>query len=262
MRALHSERDLGRDPVAADQARRPPLEHLRTSRDQVDLLRRALLCVAGLIAVASLVCDVVDASVTPLPDALVLGLSGNSEVGLGTWWSVLQLGVAGLLAAALVWRCWSDVAARNGFALLSALLLALSVDEEVGVHEEVSDVLAVRFEVSGESYPAWGLWVVPAMVVLAVVAYLFARTFRRLPAPIQRGLLGGAAVFVLGAVALETLSAVVSVSVADEVLFLAFEIALEELCEMVGIALVVWSLVRLHTRLELAPARGSASISA
>lgn len=167
----------------------------------------------------------------------------NSEANVPSVFSVLLwvlLGGVAVLVAVL------DRRHRLGLAGLAAVAALLGVDEAVSLHEQL-DGLGSR--ISGAPHFSW---VLPGAVIAAVLVAALARTVLSLARPASALLLLGGAVFVLGAVVLETVSGVVLDAAGDGVVY-ALVTMLEELAEMEGVLLAVAGLLSLLEGPLLAP---------
>lgn len=156
-------------------------------------------------------------------------LDVNSEQNLPTWYSAsllllvaLAFGLAGLLAPIELRRWWW---------LVAALMLALSIDEVVGLHEELGDL--------GDdivSRPRGLLhfaWIIPGAIVGGCVALAFVHLARQVPRRTATWLLAGIGLFLGGAFGGEALSGAVLDAYGDADLYGAVTAA-EELAEMLG----------------------------
>ena len=148
----------------------------------------------------------------------------NSENNVPTWFSValwLLLVAAAVLAAAL------DAERRPGLLGLAAVAALMSLDEAAALHERLNGVgdalsFAPRFA-----------WVLPGSLLAAGLVLGLARTVLQLPPLARRGLVLGGAVFVLGAIVVETLSGLVLDRAGDGVVY-ALVTTVEEGLEMAG----------------------------
>lgn len=168
----------------------------------------------------------------------------NSERSLATWYSSMQLALAGGVLLALL-------AARprklsSTFALLAAGggLLFLSVDELVGLHERfaelVEELIGDRRQTGLNRSGAWVLFVGPAFLAGCIAAAYLARgQLRRRP---RAARLFAAGVIVLGTsfAGLELLANFVAKDVHLHLL-----VPVEEVGEMIGATLLLWAVYEL-----------------
>lgn len=151
-------------------------------------------------------------------------------------WSLL--GLTAVAAAALARR-------RAGWVALAAIAFLASLDETIALHERLHELgwpLAQAF--------GWAVayaWVLPGVVLAAVVAVALWPLVRALPTPSRRLILLGGAAFLLGAIVLETVSGQL-VSHFGTITWHATLVAhAEELLEKVGIILAMMGVVRLFS---------------
>lgn len=161
----------------------------------------------------------------------------STEANVPTWWSSLLLAaLAGLFVlAAFLHRSTDSVAARTHVAL-AAVALTLSVDEATAVHEEVLGAVGDAVVDTG------GLltfaWVVPGAVLAGAVGLTLLRATTGLPGPVRRGLVAGGAVFLTGALGVETVTgAILDERGHDRAYVLATTV--EEGLEMLGVLLAL-----------------------
>jgi hypothetical protein len=161
-------------------------------------LLRILLTISVALALISFVLQMLRAAGVDLPmDQLVRRFDVDQEAAVPAWFSSLDLFFCALLIAAIA-------AARSGHAYarawwwLGAGILFMSLDENVSIHEFVNDKLDGATH-SGSA----GLWVIPGLVAVAVVGFLFIGFLRHLPAKYRRQFLAAAAVFLFAAAGLE-----------------------------------------------------------
>ncbi len=124
---------------------------------------------------------------------------------------------------------------------LSFCFLFLAIDESVQIHERIGAVLSRRFNFSGVLYYAW---IIPYCIVLFVLASLYYFKFLRyLPKKIMWLLLFSGLLFILGAVGFEMLGAKEASSLHTSEFRISIFYTLEELLEMLGIALFIYTLL-------------------
>ena len=182
----------------------------------------------------------------------------GEEATVPTWYSsstlLLTAALLGVIAAAKK-KCSDPFTLHWG--ILCTIFLFLSVDEVATIHEHVGDVStslveAMGFDPRGFIY---FFWVVPAIIFLVVLAVAYLRFFMSLPKWMRILILAAGLTFVVGAVGFEMLSARLvsfygeswdygaesiptSVKVAT-----AIQSSIEELLEMLGVAIFVYALV-------------------
>lgn len=210
---------------------------------------RQLLCILLTISVAlalvSFVLQMLRAAGVDLPMAqLVRRFDVDQEAAVPAWFSSLDLFFCALLIASIA-------VARRGHEYvrawwwLGAGILFMSLDENVSIHEFVNDKL------DGATHSgAAGLWVIPGLLAVAVVGFLFVGFLRHLPRKYRRQFLGAAAVFLFAAAGLELVGTAMDKPVPPGVdvatlrprYFDVTESTVEEFLEMASVAFFASSL--------------------
>ena len=161
-----------------------------------------------------------------------MGVEGN----LPTFFSSLQLLVACLVVAAIGWSARQAQDRFSGHWLWLALILFLLAADEVSEMHEMS-IRPIRelapWLVTGVFYWAW---VIPAAVLVLVVALTYARfVFQHLPKDTRNSTLAGAALFVGGAIGVEMPEARYAEQYGIDNFTYALFVLAEETMEMTGV---------------------------
>ena len=168
------------------------------------------------------------------PNGTVMRLFNlDAEGGIATWYqSSTLLSCAVVLAAIAACRrlVGSPFALHWGW--LSGIFVYLSLDEASAIHEITIWPLRSALGAGGLLY--W-TWIVPAVVVLLVLAVVYSRFLAHLPRPILRLFLFAAAMYLGGAIVVEALSGLYSDRVGEDHLVYGLITSLEELLEMTGV---------------------------
>lgn len=183
-----------------------------------------------------------------VPDLIYLDAEGN----LPSWWSSMQLLLAGLLLGLVALRSRRVDRAAWMLALVAAVFVAMSVDESSGLHERagllVDRMLGGR---AGTAFHRTGLWVfvlgLPAALAMAWMLNHLSR-FLASVAGARRWLLAGLILLMGGALGVEALSNFVFPEGAMEAgrmrgIDLAM-VCLEEFLEMAGGSVLLWASLR------------------
>jgi hypothetical protein len=172
----------------------------------------------------------------------------NGEANLPTWYSSAQSLVLGLLLGALavvlsngrLIRSWPLVA-------LSAVCLALSLDETAQIHEwfgKKSDILFASGTRQGSLLPRTGLWMFllgpPFVIVVALLWRALSRSLRGRERVVRLYLVGFF-LYVTSALGMEIFANVVSAGGRKSVV----QVACEELGELLGVTLLIWATLEL-----------------
>jgi hypothetical protein len=157
----------------------------------------------------------------------------------------LYSAVAILLSAVLLWvhglesRRANDGQHRYWFAL-AAIMAFLGVDEAVVIHEQFSTLLERFLEPGGLFY---FLWVIPYGIGTVLLGLVFLRFLLRLPRRTARLFVVAGAIFVLGAIAVEMVSARAAELHGTASLRYSLLYTLEEFLEMTGIVVFIYALL-------------------
>lgn len=167
------------------------------------------------------------------------------ERTLPAWFSVILLASAAALLLAVGWLTRATHPRDfKAWLLLAAGFAFMSLDEMIGLHEEVNQALRKlpgplsRFEYA---------WVAPAAVVAALVGLVFLPFLLRLPSRTRWGLVLAGAVYVTGALGFEALGSLqVAANGRNNMLYQTL-VAFEEVMEMMGVVLLIHVLL-VHLR--------------
>jgi hypothetical protein len=164
----------------------------------------------------------------------------NEEGGLAAWFSSGQLLLAALLllgvAAAVARRGGRHVWYWRGLVLVFGYL---SLDELVGLHEKTNSVTREALDLSGALYFGWVVVAAPIVLIFAL-AYL--RFVLALPARTRLLVIAAGVMFVTGALGFELVGAYIWDSGGAETMTYAVTNTIEEVLEMVAIALFVYAI--------------------
>ena len=204
-------------------------------RIRVAAIRRLL--VGALIAVAGAGLAVELLHHGPLPDLdedLVGLFSLSYEGNLPTWYSS-----ALLLACAVTLAVIAQSAPRHAryWSLLSAVFGYLSIDEAVGLHEQLNDLVHL-------GGPLYFGWIVPAGIAVLLLAAAYLRFLRALPAETRRRFVVAGALYVGGALLMEVPLGLWTEARGDADLGYALIDFAEESLEMIGATLFLLALLR------------------
>ena len=159
-------------------------------------------------------------------------LNVDHEANLLTWFSTLLL-----FGVACGFYAWMRAAiGRDAFTwgMLSAFFLYVSLDESAELHEQTTTKLRDALGTDGLLYFAW---VVPGIVIGAIIVWLSWGTVSRLRSDVRQGLVFGAVLVVTGAVGAEMLSGLF----ADDQESVAYTLIVhvEELLELLGVIVLL-----------------------
>lgn len=206
----------------------------------------ALAVIAVLLALQSLFAEFLLSTVLHFdfdkaPAALLDVLSVNVEESIPTWFSTINLFVAAcLLAWIALLKHTSGEPFRAHWAGLALIFLYLSADEGAAIHETASGPMKDAFDTSGFLEFGWLLVGIPVVIVFALV---YIRFWLRLPEPTRRLFAIAGALYIGGAVIIESISAnFYSQDEGASFRYLAVA-TVEELCEMLGVVVLLYALL-------------------
>ena len=169
----------------------------------------------------------------------------DDEWNFPTLFSVLLLAVASLFLAVV------SVLARKQkdpdtwrWAVLSFGFLYLAFDEGLALHERLGDVLRALLGQSAESELPTSYLVIRGLIAAVILGLLFSGFLRRLPARTRFSFLFGGALYLGGAVVIDILGAKWVVAHTEQNLTFVFIATVEEICEMAGVILFIYALLR------------------
>lgn len=162
------------------------------------------------------------------------------EGNLTTWFSALLLLVCCMLLAliATVTKCQGKRYWRH-WGVLSGLFFYLSLDEAAAIHELAIEPLRALFNTAGIFYYAW---VIPAIVLLAVLAIFYAKFLRDLPRRSSVLFMVAGIIYVFGAIGMDMAVGVIITRQLPR-LFEPALITIEEMCENFGVILFIYALL-------------------
>ncbi|HEY5945147.1 MAG TPA: hypothetical protein VIV40_06635 [Kofleriaceae bacterium] len=161
---------------------------------EVVTLRRRLFYGVAIVALLGLVVEVWHArSPGELVEALLPKLSLSYEGNLPTWWSSSLL-LASAIAAGAIAR--ERPAWHRHWWGITAMLAWMSLDEAAELHEHLAGLV-------GTSGVLYFDWVIPAAVVVALVAVIYWPFVRALAPTTRTRLIVAAAIYIAGALVME-----------------------------------------------------------
>lgn len=129
----------------------------------------------------------------------------DHENNIPTWYQSIALLICATL---LAWVAYLHRVQRAGdshsWAFLAAVMLLLSVDEMASIHEKIDYLVDASVH---PSFPFRPAWVLPGLLFTAIVGLFLLRWLMRLPERTRNRFLLAGAVFLLGAVGMESLEA-------------------------------------------------------
>ncbi len=170
-------------------------------------------------------------------EALAL-LDVGDEVSLPTWFETLQFAIA----AVVMFFCARTAGPMSKRChVLSTVMLAMSIDEAASLHERIGSDLR---ELVGATGFLYYVWVVPALMLVAVLGVYLLPLIRSLPNGIGLRVILSGVIFVGGAAFLELLAGPEAEARGTRTLLSISLSAAEELLEMTGVSLFIGAILR------------------
>jgi hypothetical protein len=133
--------------------------------------------------------------------------------------------------------------------LLSGIFVYLAIDERMGIHEEALDFLIPLLGVENILIRLLGIeflhfWVVPASFIMLALLGMYWRFLRDLPSGARRLVLLSAAIYLGGALGIETIGGLYATQFGKDNLKYQLIANAEELAEMLGMVVFAGTLLR------------------
>jgi hypothetical protein len=175
-----------------------------------------------------------------LQNIYTLFFAVGNEGKVPTWYSACTMFVCSILLAVIAidaWRKKSQIFVL--WAGLAVIFAYLSMDEAMQIHEMANRPVSRLLDPSGAL--AFG-WVIPAFVFLAIFSALYLRFLFHLPERTRWLFLASGVLFLAGALGMEMVSAYHWEEHGKDLVYLMIT-SIEEILEMSGIALFIYSLL-------------------
>ncbi len=164
----------------------------------------------------------------------------GSEKNIPAWFSTVQLFLASMLAFMIFLdRRLSAARCVAHWAGLGFIMLYISMDEAIGLHERTSRPIREALDLGGFLYFSW---VVLGFLAVSAVALIYIPFLKSLPKRTARLIFFSGAVYVAGALGMELVGAAIVENGGRYSLAYDVETAIEESLEMVGIAMFIFAL--------------------
>ena len=165
----------------------------------------------------------------------------DREANVPTWFSSSILLAS---AAFLGWIAMNRRARQASFwrhwATLAFVFLFMSLDETAQIHEMLTRPTSQLFDFGGVLYFSW---VVPAGILMLVFGVVYLRFLRALPAETRNLFLLSGAVFLLGSLGMESVSALFATQHGKASVAYGLATSAEEFLEMAGIVIFLKALM-------------------
>ena len=205
-----------------------------------------LLCAIATLVVLSTIAKVVMlafpaeqyGAVNELCKRFYLDLENN----VPAWFSTIGLFVAAMLLGVIAY-CHRQGNKRGYWHWLgmSLIFFCLAIDEATYFHEILIDSLRDKLHLHGILYFGW---VIPGFVFVAMVGGAYLPWVWRLPAKVRNGLILAGVFYVGGALGMELIGGMLAESQGFDAPSYILAMTVEETLEMIGIATLIYTLLR------------------
>jgi hypothetical protein len=165
----------------------------------------------------------------------------DNERNLPTAYATLALAFCSVLLAVIaVYKSSVNGSFTKAWYGLSAIFLLLAFDEITSIHELLNTIELSTLERRGFFY---FVWVIPAMLVVAVFAAIYFKFWRSLPSRIRNLFLLSGLVFLTGSLGMEMIGGFIASFVGQKTIIYAFSTTAEEFLEKMGIVFFIYTLL-------------------
>lgn len=173
------------------------------------------------------------------------------EANVPTWYSSIALFAVAVLVIYIVSLKPPGDRYLWHWKLLAAAFVYLSLDEFAQLHETVNRPIREAFNTDGFLYYPW---VVVAALCLVVFVAVYARFLWHLPPRTRWLFILSGAIFVSGAIVIESLSSYYETRHGIKSLSYQLAMTVEEFCEMTGVAIFIYALLEYINELRASSA--------
>jgi hypothetical protein len=207
-------------------------------------------CMLGLLVAhisAIVIHDSFDKHIT-LRKMLLQHFSFDREGNFPTFFSALLLLISSLICFYISFSDKSEKLAKKSryWYSLGFIFLFLCLDEAVQIHEQL--MIVMDYLIPNRASIFSSAWTIPYFVIFSVVGLYFLRFLFSLPVPVRNLLLLSGAIFVSGAMGVEFLEGYVNLKYGSFHFFTHAVYTLQELMEMSGIILFIYTLLTYVSR--------------
>ena len=170
-------------------------------------------------------------------------LDFDYEGNLPSFYSALAILLAAFLLLIIAYKKFlNNESFKRHWAILCIIFIGLSLDEGLGLHEELGDFVESLqlFEATGFLYFAW---IVPYGLLLTLFLFSYSKFIFSLPKTTMLKFVSAGGIFIFGALGLESISAKEADLNGSTTILYSALYTIEELCEMLGIVLFIHALL-------------------
>ena len=167
----------------------------------------------------------------------------GSEANFPTYFSALLLLVSSILSFYIykIDSLRNDIKNLKYWRSISLILLFLSMDEAVQIHEQMMSVM--HYLIPNLPDILASAWVIPYALIFLFIAFFFSKFILSLPYKTRNLIILAGLTFVTGAIALEVFESYLYNEYGAKHFTFLIAVTLEELLEMAGIVLFIYALL-------------------
>jgi hypothetical protein len=203
---------------------------------------RSLISIIIFLAIASLMGNLARLYLPdfPLRDSLANWFDVNQELNIPSLYSTSVLLFCSILLATIssIKRMQRD-RYQPQWVILSCIFFYLGIDELTSIHESFNYRVSLIVKTGGVFYYSW---VIPGFIFALVCLLAFWKFLTHLPKKTRGLFLTAGSVYIFGAIGLEMVGGYIADTYGEGHILWILEIALEEFCEMLGIAIFYYAL--------------------
>lgn len=196
----------------------------------------------AILAVGAVIVRNVDSLEEALPGGTVLQqqFDLDNEINVPTWFSSTLFLASAFLAGFIAVVDSQNRSRCRHWVGLAAIFVVLSMVETASLHETVNSTLRDAFGFGGVRY---FVWLVPGVVVLVIVGFMYVGFVWRLPRRTRRIVIVASITFLIGGVGMEMVGRAWADARGVEKVGYDLITLLEEVLELVGVSLFIYGLM-------------------
>lgn len=164
----------------------------------------------------------------------------GSEANIPTWFSSLILFISACLLFLISYYKGKQYKFQKYWKILGFIFVLLSIDELASIHEDFNNPVRSLFHAGGIFY--WS-WIIPAIMILIIMFFVFLKFLLSLPKSTRNLITISGIIYIGGAVGLEMIGGLLYSKHLDGSFMMKIENFFEEMMEMTGILIFIWSLL-------------------
>lgn len=204
---------------------------------------KKLLIIIFLLLIGNIIVNFLKFSDFPKPrivEIIIVFFDFDLEENLPTFYSTLAISIASLLLLIIAMRNKKRNLKYIDWLGLSFVFLFLAVDEFTRIHEYLWNPTHNLLQTTGLLYYSW---YIPYAILFLIIAVFYIKWFNRLPIETKKLFVLSGLIFITGAIVFEAVSGYFDELYGVSNFWYCFFYTIEELLEMLGIALFIYALL-------------------